>query len=152
MKYLRDSFKALIVYWNSCYSWIVWIRYTIKINFTWFLKCWLIENKKCMWLTVCFIGMLKVLWPIMSEVRKTVLRDLVCTYVCIETPRSPAKMYFTAWVSSSVSKRTVPLDHLLAFYGTIEFANPVRISSTFFILLMRKLEAEVVILQNLEMI
>lgn len=38
----------------------------------------------------------KVLWPIMSEVRKTVLRDLVCTYVCIETPRSPAEIYFTA--------------------------------------------------------
>lgn len=74
----------------------------------------------------------KVLWPIMSEVRKTVLRDLVCTYVCIEIPRSPAKIYFTAWVSSSVSKHTVPLDHLLAVYGTIEFANPVRNSSTFF--------------------
>lgn len=86
----------------------------------------------------------------MSKVRKAVLGDLVCTYVGIETPRSPAKIYFTASVSSSLSKHTVPLDHLLTFYGTIEFANPVRNSSTFFILLMRKLEAEVVILYNLE--
>lgn len=74
----------------------------------------------------------EVLRPIMSKVRKAVLRDLVCTYVGIETPRSPAKIYFTASVSSSLSKHTVPLDHLLTLYGTIEFANPVRNSSTFF--------------------